>query len=160
MLDQYTLWEVLLATAAFALVGTEVVSLIQARRRGLTRNVSRLVTHGLVMVLLVAYVGYGLYWHRLVTSPDFASRVDELPTFSWPYLLLGLMLVLLISYELVAVFRARRLGWTSNLSRLLSRGAVVVLLLLLAEISGQKWQLYLEKVLDTYEEQAIPAIFR
>jgi hypothetical protein len=151
VIETYTWWEIALAIAVFVLAGNEYFQLYLARQRGLTGNVSRLVTHGLVMVLLVMYVAYTLYWTRWVEAPDFLLHLNEGSSVNWTYLLLGLILGIIFSYELVSLWQARQLGRTTNTSRLVTHGVMLVLLLVMIGISLQKWDLYLDKLARAYE---------
>jgi len=47
MLGSYTLLEILLATAVFLLASTELRGVIRARREGRSKNLSRVVSHGM-----------------------------------------------------------------------------------------------------------------
>jgi hypothetical protein len=153
MILRLTWWELGLAVALFLLAGSELLQLRAARRRGLTTNVSRLVTHGAILTLLVAYAAYTfLGWRRI--NPETVG--SEGSTHNWAYLFLGVLAGLVVSYELVTVIGARAAGRTTDVSRLLSHVVMLVILVVLIDISHRKWELYLELLADTYRESLPP----
>lgn len=152
MIQTYTWWEIALAAALFLLAALEVIQLAIARSKGLTENISRLVTHLVLMLLLVAYAAYTLFWSETLEKSDLAALVRESPTLNWTYLLLGVMVAVIVSYELIALARARGRGLTSNLSRVVSHAAMLILLVVLMGISMLKWDLYLDKLATAYKD--------
>lgn len=153
MIRTISWWELGLVAAVFLMSASELVQLWIARRRGLTRNVSRLVSHGLIMALLA---GYGVYtvvwWSRLDVADVLARGARELPTANWTYLVLALAVGIVVSYEMLTVAHALGRGHTRNVSRILSHLVMLILLLVLASISLTKWELYLAAVEATYAE--------
>lgn len=151
MLKQLTILEFLVGLAFVVLAAGEIVMLERARRRGKTRNRSRLVTHGATILIVAIILAYGQYWYHLVLSAEFFGTVGDKPVMNWPILLLGFVAFLLSLFEVLALFEARRSGRTDNLNRLFSHGAMLLLLLALASISMQKWDLYLSGFQTVYE---------
>jgi hypothetical protein len=151
-----TTWELLLLVVFVLVVGKELVDLLLARRRGLTRNVSRVVTFSLLLVLAVTYAVLELRW---LGFDDDAVGMDELrrlPTANWGYLVLGVMIVMVLAYEVSALVQARIAGLTSTVSRLAALLIAVVLLLVLLGISQVKWDLYLDRLDVIYSNSLLP----
>jgi len=155
MLRTLTHVEILVGLSFILLAAGEVLTLVRARRRGWTQNRSRLFTHGAMIAIVLAILGYGHYWLNLVSSGDFYGVVGEKPVLNWPIAMLGVAAFLLALFEVLAVYEARRSGRTDNLSRLFSHVVMLLLLLALAAISLQKWEIYLDGFQAVYE-RSIP----
>jgi cytochrome bd-type quinol oxidase subunit 2 len=151
--------EILIGLTFITLAVGEIVTLVRARRSGRTRNRSRLYTHGAMSAIVVAVLAYGQYWLALTSSGDFYGEVGAKPVLNWPMMALGVVAVLLALYEVIGVFEASRTGKTSNLSRLFSHVAMLLLLVALVSISVQKWDIYLQGFRSTYES-SIPGAAR
>ena len=143
MLNLLTRIELLVAAAFVVLASGEIVTLARARRRGLTKNRSRMVTHSAMIAVVAAVVIYGQYWKSLVSSDSFYQNIGAKPVLNWPVLLLGVAAMLLALFEVLSLWRARRAGLTDNLSRLFSHLTLFILLTALTLISVAKWDLYL-----------------
>ncbi|HVS03352.1 MAG TPA: hypothetical protein VMT16_11330 [Thermoanaerobaculia bacterium] len=152
MIRTLTWWELTLAAALLLLAGSEWIGLWLARRRGLTANVSRLVSHGIVLALVLAYAIYAATWTRGLEGGDLALRLRELPTVNWTYVILGLIAAVMVSWDLVALVHARSRGLTTNVSRMVSHLAMLIILVVMVGISVLKWDLYLDRVAETYRE--------
>ncbi|MFQ5351022.1 MAG: hypothetical protein ACE5EG_11315 [Thermoanaerobaculia bacterium] len=109
MLRTLSLWELGLLAAFVVVMGQELIALLVARRQGLTRNVSRVVTFSSLLVLAILY---GLLTLRLLPSPHNADAIRRLPTANWGYLVLGVMLTVVLAWELAALVQARMAGLT------------------------------------------------
>jgi hypothetical protein len=156
MLGSYTILEILLAAAVFLLALLELRGVVQARRDGRSRNRSRVVTHAAMLVLLVAYVAFAWSYLPLEAAPG-AIDTFNTPTFNWTYLLLGVMLTFLAAWESLSLYRARRAGLTDNVSRLVTHGVMVLVLLVMLGLSVRKWDRYLDRLEASYG-QSIPQV--
>ena len=156
MIRTLATWELLLLAAFVLVLGEELVALLVARRKGLTRNVSRVVTFSLLLVLAVIYALLELSWLRFDESASGMEALRRLPTANWGYLVLGVMIALVLAYEVSALVQARIAGLTSTISRLLALLIAIVLLLVLLGISQVKWNLYLERLDAIYSESLRP----
>ncbi len=137
-------------------MGEELVSLLLARHRGLTRNVSRVVTFSLLLVLAVAYGLFELRWLRLEDGARGVEGLRRLPMGNWGLLVLGVMIALVLAYELAALVHARAAGLTRTVSRLVALLIAVALLLVLLGISQVKWDIYLDQLDAIYSETLLP----
>ncbi|HVR29867.1 MAG TPA: hypothetical protein VMS86_10090 [Thermoanaerobaculia bacterium] len=156
MLSSYTILEVLLAAAVFLLALLELRGVVRARLDGRSKNLSRILSHAAMLVLLVAYVAFA--WSYLpLESADGAIVTFNTPTFNWTYLLLGVMLTFLAAWESLCILRARRVGLTDNLSRLVTHGVMVLVLLVMMGLSVRKWDHYLHRLEASYG-QSIPQV--
>jgi hypothetical protein len=154
MLGTYTSLEILLATAVFLLAFTELVGVMKARREGRSRNLSRVLSHTAMLVLLVAYAVFAwLYLPLEANTGEIA--VFNTPTFNWTYLIPGLIVAILAAWESLSVYQARRAGLTENTSRLVTHSVMVLVLVVMMGLSVRKWELYLDRMEATYA-QSIP----
>lgn len=158
MWGSYTILEILLATAVFLLAANELRGVLRARREGLSTNVSRVVSHVLMLALLVSYAVFAFSYLPLEASSGGIETYNT-PTMNWTYLLLGVMLTLLAAWESLALVRARRQGLTENLSRLVTHSVMVLVILVMMGLSVRKWDLYLGRLEATYAK-SIPAVAR
>ena len=115
MLGSYTLIEILLSVAVLILICHPLRTLLAARREGKTENVSRVISHGSVVVLVVVYAV--LAWVHLPLEGHGPIDPFGKPTVPWAYLLLGGLLTLLAGFEALSMLRARAKGWTTNAAR-------------------------------------------
>jgi len=151
-----TTWELWLLGSFVLVVGRELVSLLLARRRGLTQNVSRVVTFSLLLALAVLYGVVELPWLQFDEGAVGMNALRRLPTANWGYLVLGVMIALVLAYEASALVEARRAGLTREVFRLVALFSAGVLLLVLLGISQAKWGLYLEELDSVYSESLLP----
>ena len=147
-----TTWELLLLGAFVLVVGEELVTLLIARRKGLTKNVSRVVTFSVLLLLAAAYAVLEIRWLRFDEAAAGMEALRRLPTANWGYLVLGVMIAVVLAYEVSALVQARLAGLTSTVLRLAALLIAVVLLLVLLGISQVKWDLYLDRLDAIYSE--------
>ncbi len=152
MLRTLTIWELWLLGAFVLVIGEELVALLVARRRGLTSNLSRVVTFSGLLVLAAIYAALAVRWLVPDPSLDGIAELRRLPTANWGYLVLGLMIAVVLAYEVSALVQARLAGLTRNVSRLAALLIAVVLLLVLIGISEAKWDIYLDRLEAAYSE--------
>ena len=155
-MGSYTLLEILLAAAVFLLAVVELRGVIRARRDGRSQNVSRVVSHVSMLVLLGAYVAFAVSYLPLEAS-DRAIEEFNTPIFNWTYLIPGVILTMLATWESLTVYRARRAGLTDNVSRLVTHSVMVLVLLVMMGLSVRKWDHYLERLEASYG-QSIPRV--
>ena len=154
MLGSYTILEILLAVAVFLLALTELQGVIRARREGRSKNLSRVLTHAAMLVLLLVYVA--IAWSYLPLEAGKNETQFNTPTFNWTYLIPGIIVTILAAWESLNIYRARRAGLTENVSRLVTHGVMVLVLVVMMGLSVRKWDLYLQRMEATYAE-SIPA---
>jgi len=151
MLGSYTALEILLATAVFLLASTELRGVIRARREGRSTNVSRVISHAAMLVLLLAYVAFAWSYLPLEDSTTGIEKFNT-PTFNWTYLIPGVIVTILAAWESLSLFRARRAGLTDNTSRLITHSVMVLVLVVMMGLSVRKWDRYLDRLEATYAE--------
>lgn len=154
MLGSYTAQEAFLALVVAILTGNEIRGLLGARLSGRSRNVSRLLTHILMLALLVPWVGYTFYWVSVMESPAISPQTFGATALNLPYLLLGIGLLILATYEILSLVRARRHGHTSNISRLISHSLIVLVVILMLTLSVFKWNQYTRPGNESGDEAA------
>ncbi len=84
------------------------------------------------------------------------TNYNQIPTANWPYLVLAVAIAMAVSWELISHLRALKAGLTCNISRIVSRGVMLILLAVMVGISEIRWQLYLEE-LKEFGSQAPPS---
>jgi hypothetical protein len=151
MMGSFTFLEILLATAVFLLASNELRGVVKARREGRSQNLSRVISHASMLVLLLAYVAFA--WSYLPLEAT-AGGIDKFntPTFNWTYLIPGIIVAILAAWESLAIYRARRAGLTDNTSRLVTHSVMVLVLVVMMGLSVRKWDRYLERMEATYAE--------
>ena len=151
MIELLSKWDIALAAATALLALGEFAALWVARRRGLTRNVSRLVTHGLIGLLMIVYASLALGWLQTFQLMSETGDFSLSRTINWNYVILGWALALLISFEIVAHLRAIKDGLTRNVSRLATRLVMLILMLIMLSLTLQKWDLFLDEYEASYQ---------
>jgi len=142
MFGSYTAQEAVLATLVALLAGNEIRGIIAARMAGRSRNLSRLVSHIIMLVLLGLWTSYTFYWVKVMESPGGTIETFGSSALNLPYLLLGISLILIATFEILTLYRARRKGFTTNVSRLVVHGLIVLLVLTMVSLSLLKWSEY------------------
>ncbi len=145
-------WDLGLAAATALLALGEVRALIVARRKGLTRNVSRLVTHGLIALLMLVYIMLGVGWLRTYHSLGTEIDLTGIYTMIWTYSLLGLAIALLVGVEISAHLRALEAGLTRDVSRLTTRIVMLVVMLVMLSVNVRRWDLFLDELEAPYHD--------
>ena len=132
----------ILALLVALLTLRELAGLLRARLRGRSKNLSRLASHSLMLLLLGPWVGSTFYWVEMMEAPGVTSDTFGSSALSLPYMLLGVGLILIAVFEILALYRARRKGHTQNTSRLISHTLVVLLVLTMVGLSLLRWSDY------------------
>lgn len=142
MFGSYTAQEAVLAALVGLLAGNEIRGIIAARMAGRSRNLSRLISHGIMLALLGLWTSYTFYWVKVMDSPGVTIETFGSSALNLPYLLLGISLILIATFEILTLYRARRQGFTTNVSRLIVHGLMVLLVLTMVGLSLLKWSEY------------------
>jgi len=128
----------------FVLVAHELSGLLQARREGLSKNVSRVVIRVSMLVLLVVYAIFAYSYFPLELGEGGIQKIG-MPTVPWGYLVIGALLTVLAALEAVGLVRARHKGLTRNVSRLVSHTVSFLVLLAMLGLAVRKWDHYMER---------------
>lgn len=125
---------------------------IAARRKGLTHNLSRLIAHALIGLLMLVYIRLSVGWlqtyYTLGTEPD----VTGMFTMLWVYCLLGLAIAVLGTLEISTHVRALRSGRTNNVSRLINCLLMLAVMLLMLGVNLGRWNAFIEELEAPYRE--------
>ena len=125
---------------------------IVARRKGLTRNLSRLVAHVLIGLLMLAYIRLSIGWlqtyNTLGTDPD----VTGMFTMLWVYCLLGLAIAILATLEISTHLRALNSGQTRNVSRLINCLVMLVVMLIMVGVNWTRWNVFIAELEAPYQD--------
>ncbi|MBW2279423.1 MAG: hypothetical protein JRG76_02650 [Deltaproteobacteria bacterium] len=145
MIEKLTLWEVALVGALLVLNGTEVAALAVARWKGRTTNVSRLLVHGSVLVCALVYAWLSIGFGDSLAAVDYGNLAN-MPASNWPYIVLLGAIGVMVGHELISHLRAIRSGLTRNVSRVATRVAMLILLVVMVGLSELRWMIYLENL--------------
>ena len=151
MLASYTALELLLAFAVALLVGLELHGILDARKKGLSTNVWRVVIRVVMLATLAVYVGISLFFLPLELGTGGIEKTGT-PTVPWNFLILGVMLTLLASVEAITMMRAMRKGLTTNGTRLVHYLVAFLVIVAMLGLSVRKWDYYLQRLEITYSE--------
>jgi hypothetical protein len=151
MLSSYTVIETLLSIAVLLLAVYELRSLLAAKREGRTENWSRVVTLGTIIALVTVHVVMSWVYRSL--EGEGPIEAFGTPTTPWAYLLLGGLMALIAAFETLSMFRARVMGLTSNVSRLVSYTLMVFILLAMLGLAQRKWEHYLDRLDQTATQE-------
>ena len=155
MFEVLSYWDLGLAVGTALLALGEVRGLIVARRKGLTRNVSRLVTHGLIALLMLVYAWFGVGWLQTYQSLGTQTDLTGIYTMIWTYSLWGLAIALLVGIEISSHLRALSGGLTRNVTRLTTRLVMLMVLLVMLSVNLRRWDLFIDELEAPYRD-AIP----
>ena len=157
MPDQFTVLELLLMLACFVITANEFFGIVRARQQGLSKNLSRVLTHASMLILLLVYAYFA---YTYLPAATVLNGIDTFgtPTLNLTYLLIGLVVTVLAAWESVSMLRARRQGLTRNTSRLISRTAVFLMLVVMMGLSSMKWDHYIERLEASYQS-GIPVAY-
>ena len=144
--------EATLALIVGLLAANEVRGILAARIAGRSRNLSRLLSHILMLLLLGPWVGYSFYWVEVMEAPGVTIETFGSSALNLQYLLLGVGLILIATWEILSLTHARRAGVTTNVSRLVSHIVIVALVVLMVGLSLIKWNDYAGR--DRPEQQS------
>ena len=152
MFKVLTYWDIGLAVATALLALGKVRGLIVARRKGLTRNVSRLVTHSLIGLLMLVYARLGVGWLQTYNSLGAQPDLSGIYTMIWTYSILGMAIVLLVVLEISGHLRSLGAGLTRNVSRLITCLVMLVVMLVMLGVNVRRWDLFLDELEAPYHD--------
>ena len=159
MFEVLSYWDIGLAVATALLALGEVRALVVARRKGLTRNVSRLVTHGLIALLMLVYARLSLGWLQTYQSLGIQTDLTEVYIMIWTYSLLGLAIALLVGLEISSHLRALGGGLTRDVTRLTTRIVMLVVMLFMLTVNLAKWDIFLDELEASYRDSIPTSAF-
>ena len=143
MLRILILWELDLTLIILMVAVGEYVGLMLARRRGLTSNVSRLVTHGFLAAVSVIYAA-GTFWTwRMLPHPESLAHSTAV---NGAYLVIGVLAGLVAAYELWAHSRAMARKLTLSVPRLITHLVIFTLTVTLFGMATTRRQFYEEEL--------------
>ena len=95
-----------------------------------------------MLLLLGPWVGYSFYWVEVMEAPGVTIETFGSSALNLQYLLLGVGLILIATWEILSLTRARREGFTTNVSRLVIHIVIVALVVLMVGLSLFQWNDY------------------
>ena len=140
MLRLLTLWELQLALVVAMVAIGEVVSLVFARRKGLTKNVSRLVTQGVIAAISLIYSARAFWSWRALGEGNPLTIMGAATSLDVTALILGVTIGLLAVWELWQHARSMALRVTKSVPRLITHLVMVFLIAILVGITLSLWQ--------------------
>ncbi len=143
MLRMLTIWELDLTLIILMVAVGEYVGLVLARRRGLTRNVSRLATYGFLAVLSLIYVAGTLWTWRMLPRPESLAHSTAV---NRAYLIMGVLAALVATYELWQHSLAMARKLTLSVPRLITHLVILTLAVTLIGMAVTRRQFYVEEL--------------
>lgn len=128
------LTEIILITATFLLALYELIGVWRARRMGLTSNVTRIVSHAVIVVFIIGGVIQSIYWQQQILDIQ-ASLLGSIPMINLPLLLLAGLTAIISGVEALEVYRANREGLTDNVSRIFTHAAMFTMMAAIISIN-------------------------
>jgi len=113
-----------LLAVIFVLSLWELLGIYNARQKKLTTNVSRLLTHTLLLVFSVIALIQIFFWEEKL------SHLSSL-ALKGPFVIVCLFLIVLSANEFLGSLRAKLKGFTKNISRIITHLIICVFSLIL-----------------------------
>ncbi len=111
--------ELILIILTFILALYEFLGVWRAKRIGLTDNITRIISHTVIVVFIIGGVIQSLYWQDQILDIQF-SLLGNVPIINLPLLLLAGLTAIISGVEALGVYRANRQGLTDNISRIVT----------------------------------------
>ena len=124
----------------------ELIGIVSARMKKLTKNISRGVTHSLICAICIILFINSINWINYITLL-MTKKISSVMLVNWPFLLISITMGVITAYEFIGIYNARRFKLTKNISRLVSRGVMLLLFCGLFYLSIVKWNAYI-KILE------------
>jgi len=118
------LFDLILILLMFILASWELWGIWLARRKGLTKNISRLLTHSLMLLLALTLIVQFLYWRTSIQK--FIPGVKNIP-----YIILLVFTLILTFIEATGILKARIKHLTKNISRLITHFLMCIIAFIL-----------------------------
>ncbi len=140
MLRLLILWELQLALVVAMVAAGEVIGLVFARSKGLSKNVSRLVTHGFIAVACLIYSARAYWSWSALGDDDSLTSMTAATSLDVTAVILGVAMMLVAVWELWQHARAMALRLTTSVPRLITHLVLVILIAILVGITMSLWQ--------------------
>lgn len=124
---QIYLIEIILITVTFLLALYELLGVWRARRQGLTDNITRIVSHAVIVVFIIGGVIQSIYWQEQILNIQL-SLLDNIPMINLPLLFLAGLTAIISGVEALEVYRANREGLTDNVSRIATHTIMFIMM--------------------------------
>ena len=131
---QIYLIKIILITITFLLALYELLGVWRARRQGLTNNITRIVSHAVIVIFIIGGVIQSIYWQEQILDIQF-SLLGNVPLINLPLLLLAGLTAIISGVEALEVYRANREGLTSNVSRIATHTIMFILMAAIISIN-------------------------
>jgi len=135
--------ELLVILFLFILSFYEFLAILLARIKKLTKNISRIITHFIICVILIIISINSVIWLKYIEK--FNIMKIQKPIFvNWSFLVILILIGFLFIYEFIGIYNARRYKLTKNISRLITHFVMLILFFILIYCSVIKWNIYIE----------------
>lgn len=111
----------------FFLAIYELLGILRARRMGLTKNVSRILSHSLIVVFIIGGLIQSIYWQDRILELQ-STLMRGIPLLNLPLMFTAALAAVISGLEAVEVYKARRLGLTKNISRIITHSVMFFLM--------------------------------
>jgi hypothetical protein len=127
----------------FIIAFYELLGVVLARIKGLTKNVSRIVSHSIICLISLVLLFNSLHWITYITQLQ-TQKIHNVTVTNWPFLLVSVTMGLLMVYEFIGIYTARKAKLTKNISRIITHFVLLLLFCVLFYFSVVKWNTYIE----------------
>lgn len=135
--------ELVISSIIFLISLYELIGVWNARRRRLTKNISRLISYLAICLISIALCTDTFSWMNYITYIT-EGKWQEVTFINWPFLLISISMGFLIFYEFTGIYYAKKNKLTKNISRLITHFVMLCLFCLLIFLSIKRWNIYLE----------------
>lgn len=144
-MSQIFINEVVVLCVILCIAFYEFIGILLARIKGLTKNISRIITH-LTLSLITLYLLIYLYkWYLYFQKIDI-YKWEKVEFVNWQLLIVIIVIGFLIVYEFVGIYYARKFKLTKNISRLVTHLIMLILFIVLLYLNIFKWNIYIERL--------------
>ncbi|OGS21046.1 MAG: hypothetical protein A2252_03900 [Elusimicrobia bacterium RIFOXYA2_FULL_39_19] len=125
----------------------EFLGLMIARRKKLTTNVSRLVTHAGIFCFAVLFAIYSAQWLAYFSTIN-QEKLNDVRIFNWQFIAIIIAMGFSMIWEFIGIYEARRAGKTKNIARFVSHGILIIFFSFLFYTSILKWNVYVKALTE------------
>jgi hypothetical protein len=135
--------EIILITVTFLLALYELLGVWRANKIGLTNNISRIISHAVIVVFIIGGVIQSLYWQEQILNiqTTLLGNVPmnvpiNIPLINLPLFFLAGLTAIISGVETLEVYRAKRQGLTNNISRIATHTAMFMMMAVIISMNA------------------------
>jgi hypothetical protein len=135
--------EIILIIVTFLLALYELLGVWRANKIGLTNNISRIISHAVIVVFIIGGVIQSLYWQEQILNiqTTLLGNVPmnvpiNIPLINLPLFFLAGLTAIISGVETLEVYRAKRQGLTNNISRIATHTAMFMMMAVIISMNA------------------------